>query len=224
MQSKKIIQNIHSIYDTYCVPNNVRMHMMRVAAVSELICDKMKPKIDSSDLVAVSLIHDLGNIVKMDFDHKEKILLLCKIDRNNLDYLRIKQKEFWEKYGTDDNCANDLIAEEIGVNKRVLYLLKHKGIEKRETNFWVNDLELIILFYADGRVSPKGVVSIKKRLKEYVKRYGIDKDPIRIERSRKFLEFSLSVEKKIFSKMKIKPKDITNKSIEKYIKKYKAAL
>lgn len=223
MESKKIIQNIHSIYDNYCVPDNVRMHMMRVAAVSELICDKMKPKINSDDLVAVSLIHDLGNIVKMDFDHKEKVLLLCKKDRCNLDYLRVKQKEFWEKYGKDDNCANDLIAEEMGVNKRVLYLLKHKGIEERETNFWVNDLELMILFYADGRVSPKGVTSIKKRLKEYVKRYELHKDPLRVERSKKFLEFSLSVEKMIFSHLRIKPSKITNKSIEKYIKKYEAS-
>lgn len=223
MESKKIIQNIHSLYDEYCVPDNVRMHMMRVAAVSELICDKMKPKIDSSDLVAVSLIHDLGNIVKMDFDHKRKILLLYKKDRCNLDYLRIKQKEFWKKYGKDDNHANDLIAEEIGVNKRVLYLLKHKGIEDRETNFWVNDIELMILFYADGRVSPKGVTSIKHRLKEYIKRYELDKDPIRVERSKKFLEFSLSVEKIIFKHLKIKPSFITNKSVQKYIKKYKAS-
>ena len=206
------------------MPNNVRKHMMRVAAITELICESMNPKIDSSDLVAVSLIHDLGNIVKMDFSHKEKILLLDKKDQKNIGFLKQKQNEFWEKYGKDDNKVNELIAKEMGVTKRVLYLLEHKGIEHRETNFWVNDLELMILFYADCRVAPKRVTSLKNRIKEYAKRYSFDKDPIKVENSKKFTLFSLDIEKKIFTHLNFKPTFISNKSVEKYIKKYKASL
>lgn len=61
-------------------------------------------------------------------------------------------------------------------------------------------------------------------MNEYVKRYNLDKDPLRVEKSKKFLEFSLEIEKIIFSKLKIKPSQISDKSIEKYIKKYKALL
>ena len=224
MQSKKIIENIHSIYDEYAVPQNVRMHMMRVAAVAEIICDNINPKIDSSDLVAVSLIHDLGNIVKFDFSHKEKILLLEKKDRENIEFLKKKQKEFFEKYGENDIVANKLIAEEIGVNKRVLYLLKNKEIEYSETNFWVNDLELMILFYTDLRVAPRGVTSMKKRIEEYAKRNLFEKDPLQAEKSKKFTIFALDIEKKIFAHLNFKPNYITNKIIEKYVKKYQKNL
>ncbi len=224
MESKKIIADIHSIYDEYCVPNNVRMHMMRVAGVSELICDKMNPKINSNDVVAVSLIHDLGNIVKMDFCDKKKTLLLDKKDRDNIEFLKEKQKEFWKKYAKDDNKTNEKIARELKVSKRLLFLLEHKEFIHMNKEKWIKDLELMILFYADGRVSPKKVASIKQRMNEYVKRYNLDKDPLRVEKSKKFLEFSLEIEKIIFSKLKIKPSQISDKSIEKYIKKYKALL
>lgn len=221
MQSKEIIQNIHSIYDEYDVPKNVRLHMMRVAGVSEFLCDNLKPKIDPADLVAVSLIHDLGNIVKMDFSSREKIKLLSKNDKKNIEFLRKKQKLFWKKYGKDDNRANERIAEELGASRRVQYLLKHKGIDNQEKNFWTDDLELMILFYADGRVSPKGVRSVKGRINEYAKRYNFHKDPAKMENSKKFTEFSLEVEKRIFSKMKLKPSYINDKTINTYVKKYK---
>ena len=69
MKSKEIIEHIQSIYQTFEVPKNLQEHMLRAAAVGSILCDNWKgPAIHKEDVIAVLLIHDLGNIVKMDMD------------------------------------------------------------------------------------------------------------------------------------------------------------
>lgn len=220
MNFKKIIQNIDLIYSKYSVPTNIQKHMIRVAAVCELICNKPKPKINSNNLVAVSLIHDIANIIKADFLDKTKLKLLEKKDKKRIDFFKLKQLEFWEKYGEDDNRANEKIARELKVNKRMIYLLENKRLVHLSKEQIKKDLELLIFFYADQRVSPKGVVSLKKRTLEYIKRNRLDKNQKKMKKCISFLEFSKNIEKEIILKTKIKPKEINDKSIKKYLKNY----
>jgi hypothetical protein len=142
-------------------------------------------------------------------------------DRKQLDFLRVKQKEFLNRYGSNDWVANEKIVEEIGVNKNVFYLFKHKALE-RETNLdWKNDLDLMIFCYADLRVAPNGVTTLKKRLAEFAKRYDLKSDKKKWAYSCAFCEFADKLEKILFENIEIKPKDITNRSIKKYFDKYK---
>lgn len=68
MDGGEIINSISKIYDRFNILPNLRMHMHRTAAVAEIICDNWKgPQINKDTVVAVSLIHDLGNIAKMNF-------------------------------------------------------------------------------------------------------------------------------------------------------------
>lgn len=219
MNAEKIVKEINSIYSKYAVPKNIQKHMFRVAGVCELICDKVNPELSSKNLVAVSLIHDIANIIKADFSDKTKINLLEKEDKKKIDYLKSKQKEFWKKYGKDDNSANEKIAKELKASKRIIYLLENKSLIHLSTKVIKKDFELLIFFYADQRVSPKGVVSIKERIKEYIKRNHI-KSPKKLKKCFYFLEFSKKIEEILFAKMKMKPKDINDNSIKKYLKKY----
>ena len=66
MDGKEAISSINEIYKKLRVPLNLQMHMMRAAAAAELICDNWNgPAIKKADVIAALLLHDIGNIVKM---------------------------------------------------------------------------------------------------------------------------------------------------------------
>ena len=58
--------NIIEIYNKYHLPENLQMHMLRVATCSKMIIDNWNgPKIDKKSIIRVSLLHDMGNILEM---------------------------------------------------------------------------------------------------------------------------------------------------------------
>ena len=73
--------NIIEIYNKYHLPENLQMHMLRVAACSNLIIDNWKgPQIDKQAIIRVSLLHDMGNMLKIpeDFSKDEEFLKIRK--------------------------------------------------------------------------------------------------------------------------------------------------
>ncbi len=58
--------NIIEIYNKYYLPENLQMHMLRVAACSNLIIDNWNGlEIDKESIIRVCLLHDMGNMVKI---------------------------------------------------------------------------------------------------------------------------------------------------------------
>lgn len=224
MQPKEIIQNIQSIYDKYFIPLNVQRHMKEVAAVAEMVCDNYKEKVKKDEIIAACLIHDLGNVIKMDFETKESIILLEKKDREKIDFFKKKQKEMREKYGTNAEKADLIIAKELGVNQNIIDLISHKAMHIEGENLQPSTLEEKIAAYADLRCSPQGIVSVEERMKEYYKRYKIGENPEKSQHSKKFTKLIKELEIQLFKKFSIKPKDITNLSTKKYIEKYGVVL
>ncbi|MFA6268302.1 MAG: hypothetical protein WCW13_00535 [archaeon] len=230
MESKEIIKSINKIYEDYFIPLNLRRHMIFTAGVADQICNAYNKQecnkygcnksIDAENVIATCLIHDLGNIVKMDFTNSSKNNLLEALDRNRLEFFIEKQKEFFTKYGQNDTIANNLIAKEIGANKRVIFLLENKEIQKLNKSFWNNDLGLAIFAYSDLRVAPYGVTSMQERLGDFYKRYNLNKSEVAIAHSEKFVKFAKNLEKEIFKNVLIKPEDITNESIQEFVTKF----
>ena len=220
MESQEIISNIESIYDKYSIPLNVQRHMFEVAAVAEIICDNCKEKINKEDIVASCLIHDLGNLIKVKFD-EGSINLLDVADRKKIDFFKKQRAKMQEKYGENAENANSLIAEELGANKKVIELVSHKAIHIENEKFASNDLDGIIVAYADMRVSPHGIVTMQERMDEYYKRYKVSEDKKQEEHSKQFAPLIKQLEKDLFKKLKIKPEDITNSSTKKYFDYYK---
>ncbi len=61
--------NILAIYNKYHLPENLQMHMLRVAACSNLIIDNWTGiDIDKDAIIRVCLLHDMGNMVKIPED------------------------------------------------------------------------------------------------------------------------------------------------------------
>lgn len=204
--------NIIDIYNKYYLPENLQMHMLRVAACSNLILDNWKGhELDRNAILRVSLLHDMGNILKIPEDFI-----------NDENFKRIRKKYF-EKYGNNEHELNLEIGKLEGLSERELEILDGKRSRKNEETYKSDSYEIKICAYCDQRVAPDGVVSIKERLEDAKVRYK-DK-PLSVwsneEKANYLIECSLGIEKQIMQFCDIMPENINDKSIAKYIEKLK---
>jgi hypothetical protein len=218
MNSKEIIDNIMEIYRRFNVPPNLPSHLFRAAAVGDMIADHWKgPKLSREDLRAYLLLHDFGNIVKYDFSHKE---LLTPEMQENIDYWKTAQQEARQKYGSDDHEATTAMARELGVPERVMALLEQDDFRNLEAVAAGNDWEQKIGKYSDYRGGPLRVVLLADRIADLRKRYAgkiiITHDP----NLEKINNAMILIEKQVISNTTLKPEDINEQSIKKYLDKY----
>jgi hypothetical protein len=60
---------ILDIYKDYQIPDNLQLHQLRVAGVAKLTFDNwLSEKPDINLITSVCLLHDMGNIIKFDFE------------------------------------------------------------------------------------------------------------------------------------------------------------
>jgi hypothetical protein len=160
---------IHDVYKKYSIPLNLQTHMFRVAAVGSLISNHLNQAIDQEVIVKTLLLHDMGNILKMNF---QKLDFFEPADLSRLDhYLKIKQ-QFLEKYGPDPDQATLKIIQEITNNQKILYLIKHSHGNHLDDFINSNQWELKICYYADMRIGPFGLISLDERFTDLKKRYS----------------------------------------------------
>lgn len=203
---------IIEIYKKYHLPENLQMHMLRVAACSNLIIDYWKgQKLDKESIIRVCLLHDIGNMVKIpeDFSKDEEFLKI--------------RKKYFNKYGTNDHEINLEIGKEEGLTEKEIIILDGKRSRKNEETLKSASYERKICAYCDQRVAPDGVVGIKERLEDAKVRYK--NKPLSVwsneEKANHLIECSLGIEKQIMEHCTIEPKDINDNSIHKYIESLK---
>lgn len=206
--------NILDIYHKYHLPENLQMHMLRVAACSNLIIDNwVGKKIDKDAIIRVCLLHDMGNIVKIPEDFS-----------NDTDFIAIR-KRYFDQYGTNDHEINLEIGKIEGLSDKELVILDGKRSKKNEQTLNSDSYETKICAYCDQRVAPDGVVSLKSRLEDAKERYK-DK-PLSVwsneEKANYLIDCALGIEKQVMDNCTLSPKDINDEAIETYItnlKKY----
>ena len=204
--------NIIEIYKKYYLPENLQMHMLRVAACSNLIIDNWKGlKIDKEAIIRVSLLHDMGNMVK-----------IPESESQDQRFLEIR-KNYFDKYGTNDHEINLEIGRQEGLTEKEIRILDGKRSRKNEETLQSNSYERKICAYCDQRVAPNGVVGIKERLEDAKIRYK-DK-PLSVwsnkEKADYLIKCSLEIEKQIMEYCKLKPEDINDNTIKVYVENLK---
>lgn len=204
--------NILEIYEKYGIPENLQMHMLRVAACSNLIIDNWKGKnLERESIIRVSLLHDMGNILKISQDFSDN----PKFIEN--------RKKYFEKYGTNEHEANLEIGKLEGLSEHEIEILDGKRSRKNEETLISDSYEIKICAYCDQRVAPDGVVGIKERLEDAKIRYK--NRPLSVwsneEKANRMIECALEIEKQIMKFCKIKPEEINNSSIQNYIEELK---
>ena len=129
------------------------MHMLRVAACSNLIIDNWNgQKVDKEAIIGICLLHDIENMVKIPEDFSK-----------DKEFIKTRKKYF-DKYGTNDHEINLEIAKIEGVSEKELKILDGKRSRKNEETLNSNSYERKICAYCDQRVAPNGVVGMKERL------------------------------------------------------------
>lgn len=160
----KIIQ----VYEQYQIPQHLRRHMLRVAAVGNYIAQNWQQEVDRESIVETLLLHDLGNLLKFNLENG---LFLFDSSERDLQYWLNVQNSIKEKYSSDEHQATKKMALEIGTSERVLYLLNNMGSSNLYKTVEIDDFELKIVSYSDFRVSPHGFVSVEERFADILKRY-----------------------------------------------------
>lgn len=199
---------ILEIYEKYYLPENLQLHMLRVAACSCLIMEHWNGcAIDKDAVIRVSLLHDMGNILKISEDFSK--------DEN---FLKLRQKYF-AQYGTNDHALNLEIGKIEGLTEKELEILDGKRSRKNEETLKSDSYERKICAYCDQRVAPNGVVGIVDRLEDAKKRYK--NKPLSVwsdeEKANQLIACSLQIEKQIMQFCEIKPEEIRDERITEYV-------
>ncbi len=153
------------IYTRYDVPQNLQLHMLRVAGLAEELKAHWKGiAIDWQVVTRAALLHDLANVVKFDlvkFPH-----LLGEQEFKRVDYWRNKQRELIAIYGEDEHAAADKMLGELRVSERVRHVIDSKTFGKAKELNVSSDMEAKILLYCDSRIMPDGLATLQARLED----------------------------------------------------------
>jgi len=157
---------IFEIYDKYNVPPILRQHMVGVASVATFITTNWTGEnINNEKLILLCLLHDLGNIVRMDFNNQ-----LGNDDYVDTKIWDLKKQQMIKKYGSIDDIVTEKILKEIGIDREISKMI----FDKRFSNAIViansNNWMLKILLYSDLRVLPSGMGTLQQRLDEVLSR------------------------------------------------------
>ncbi|MBP9802891.1 MAG: HD domain-containing protein [Candidatus Pacebacteria bacterium] len=205
------MRNILEIYEHYKIMPNLALHQLRVASVIALICKNLEIKVDEDIAIQSGLLHDMGNIIKFDLTYFPEFN-----EPLGLAYWQNIQKEYFEKYGTDEHEATQKILKELGINDRVIEIDSKMIFGNLCIDKEGNDWELKLLHYADMRVGPFGVLSYEDRMEDARKRYAnAPEDEMTREQNRRelLLACGKDIETQIFEHCKIRPEDINDESI-----------
>jgi hypothetical protein len=199
------MRKITEIYIKYEIPENLRLHMRQVCAVTSCIIDNMTIPVDRNLIVLGALTHDLGNILKFDLS----------INYYNFDVekLRSIQQKYAQIYGKDCDAMTIDILKKEGFTQDYINIVSHFSF--KYLPIIINEsIEKQILKYSDMRVGLFGIISLDERIDDANERYGNCFDD-------KLIDTTHTLEIQIFSHYKIKPEDITEDSIAPYIEKLK---
>jgi hypothetical protein len=161
---------ISQVYEHYQIPPNLQRHMLQTAALGQIICDHWTgPRLKKKLVITTLLVHDMGNIVKFDFDSPTANQFLT--GHKDVDYWRQVQSNFQKKYGVRADQANLAIIDEMGLSPLVKKFMKEHYFESLPAILQESDWEHKISFYCDIRFRPSGITSVEDRLEDLRQRY-----------------------------------------------------
>jgi uncharacterized protein YkvS len=207
---------ITQIYQQYSIPLNLQKHMLRVAAVGNIICDNFKKNLNKNLIVKTLLLHDMGNIIKFDFSRSD---LLEKIDQNRIEDLKKNQQEFLQKYGKDPDKATLKIIKEITNDKNVVELCQTSHGESLDEFLVDENWPRKIAFYCDMKAGPFGIVNISERFNDLANRNPSHKNLIQ-----KQFEQCKALGLQLQKMSQINLQNIDNKMVGEVIEKLKDAI
>lgn len=163
-----VMMKIQQVYSQFNIPPGLQHHMLTVAAVGKYVIDHWQgEKIDQDSIITTLLVHDLGNLVKFNLGEGAKVIEPALFT----DEWREIQQQLITKYGTSSHEATLQMLAELKLPAKVQQLA-FKMDAGNVCNILNEPIEQQICEYADLRVVPGGIVSLKARLNDLKRRYS----------------------------------------------------
>lgn len=189
---------LKEIYSKFNTPPNLQQHMLRVAGVCKLLLDQLEEHIvGKEDILTAALLHDLGNIIKFDFEKYPDV----GDSKHDTSYWLAVKSEFVAKYGANEHHGTLSMLRELGVNPNVIAIVDGADWPNILKDNRLNDNTLLI--YADMRVSPNSVVDLEVRLDDLIERDRAKGRPIELngQIKPKALQLEAEIEKLVDTSM-----------------------
>jgi hypothetical protein len=156
---------ISEVYSKFRIPPNLQEHMLRVCSIVEFISQHLNNKvtIDWKLVREITLLHDLGNIVKFDFEKHPEFL---GKEEENVEYWKQTQKQIISQYGSNDHDVTKKMLEEVNLNKESIEIILNKSFGNSVSVSNSKSWPLKILYYADLRTLPFGVGNLEERIND----------------------------------------------------------
>lgn len=203
------MRSAQQIYDEYKIMPALQLHQLRVAAVAKFVCDGLEKDVNTDHVVLACLFHDMGNIIKMDLTRFPEFRA-----EKGQEYWEGVKASFIERYGEKSHEGNVAIAKEIGLPSAVIALVDGVSFSNIGKIVAGTSFDLKIVEYADCRVGPHGVLSLKERLAEARSRYlGSGKSYYTEEGFALLAKSAEELEAQIFERVSRRPEDINDAAI-----------
>lgn len=201
---------IIDVYTKYNAPPVLRNHMINVAKVAMYILDHWKgPKIDRKMMILLCLVHDLGNIVRIDFNKQ----FGPKKEWLDIKFWNERKEDIINKYGNDDDSVTAKILNEIGVDDEISNIIFEKRFKNSIKIYTSKNWLLKLLLYSDLRVLPTGIGTLQERLDEVVSRRSDLSNRPDIEN---LIEANFLIEKDLQKYVSVPLDTINDESIKNY--------
>jgi hypothetical protein len=204
------VQTAREIYDHYQVPPWLQAHQVRVAAVGKMVAAHI-PEADAHLVISTCLLHDIGAIVKFDFDYMRREMPQLAM-HDDLSHWERVQEDIRARYGEREHQASAAMLQELGFND-VRAVFEMIGLAKVPVLLASDRLEPQIVQYADMRVGPFGIIPLEERLSEgerryaeYIRREGKE------EESKLYPVHAAMLERQLFEGVRFRPEDITDEA------------
>lgn len=211
---------IQEIYDTYHVPPHLQLHMLRVAGVVQVICEKildLSPCERDAVLIAC-LFHDMWNILKFDMTLYPDVR-----EPEGIPYRQGVQEQ-WKQYGETEHEATMTVAREVWISPSMLEILEpfvlNSAVENTK-NAW-----FLVRFceYVDGRVWPFGLLSLQERFDDLLERdmrnFTLSEEEVR-KKHKECLHALQSIEDEIFAWSEFRPEDVDGEVVESLVEEFR---
>lgn len=153
---------ISDIYKKYSVTPGLADHMITVTKILLTLKKYWTGEhINWDQIVTAGLLHDIGNIVKFDFDKFPDLLGGEKV---NVLFWKKAQQKIRMKYGSDDHLATKAILMELNVAPDLIKIIHDKSFANIVTILKSDKWAAKLLLYSDLRVLPSGIGTIQDRI------------------------------------------------------------
>lgn len=162
---------IQQVYEKYSTPKNLQEHMLRVAALSKIICDNWTGvEINKLEILKACLLHDIAKPIN--FDNTKH--LMYGITTQEIGGITKLQSFINKEYNGDEGVALLGITTSLGISDGSINILKSMEWKHTMRLLSENNIETLIPVYCDRRIGPNGVLSLQQRLDDLKSRAKVD--------------------------------------------------